>query len=106
MAAPIGPGDWVECVDASLRRVTIASGRLVRGAIYCVAWCAERHATGVGLVQSIGLTDPVMRWYAEDGTEGGYVADRFRPIYRPKQELIQSLKAPPINAPARVSEDA
>lgn len=91
MSAPIGPGDWVECVDAAPR--DYADVRLTLGAIYQVHHVADLGPWGLG----VWLTDnPSASW------SGGYHADRFRPIYTPKQELIETLKAPP----RRMKEDA
>lgn len=91
MAAPIGPGDFVECIDCRGRP------DLVRvGAVYLVEDADEYR--GIPCLTLKGVVHP-----------GGFRrvrADCFRPIYRPRADFIRSLKAPPINAPARVREEA
>lgn len=78
----IGPGDWVECVDS-------------RG------W---EHLVPVG---SVHLVEDVTMWQGRIpslilkgiASPSGYrevLAECFRPIYRPKADLIESLKAPPV----------
>ena len=94
MAAPIGPGDWVECVDDRPCPVYGPSG-LSRGAIYCVAGVEAPAATLDGV--AVYLRDVRSR-----GPNGGFGLRRFRPIYRPSADLIESLKAPP----QRVTEAA
>lgn len=92
MVDPIGVGDWVECVDDSGTPDTawLDIHRIYRGSIYRVsdAWT---DAWG----------DPVILvgWERESanrcfGHRCGYWVHRFRPIYHPKQELIESLKVP------------
>lgn len=92
MSIPIGPGDWVECVDALGREPAGTPTPLRVGAIYQV--------------------EDTFRWFGHDGLtlrevkpptgDRGFAAALFRPIYRPKADLIESLKAPP----KRVKEDA
>lgn len=90
----IGPGDFVECVSRSAN----FPDRLADGAIYSVRAVVpgpfKNSDFGVHLRE------------VDNANPNGWSNHLFRPVYRPKQELIQSLKAPPINAPARVSEDA
>lgn len=89
MAAPIGPGDWVECVSAGDRL-----GVLQRGSIYQISQvksCAES-----AFCNHDGCTDPglILR-----GRSELFCPHRFRPIYRPNAEFIESLKAPPQSVP-------
>lgn len=80
MAAPIGPGDWVECVDASFR-YSDPDGDLALlrvGAVYQV----EAVRIGPGLLLC-GV--PMVQ------RQRGYWADRFRPIYRRDATLITRL---------------
>lgn len=93
MSAPIGPGDWVECVDAS-----DSDGLLVLGARYRVlaVWDytpyvrdSQRYDCSVDLVE-VPRSEPDIAW-------GLY---RFRPDQ--SGDFIASLKAPP----QRVKEDA
>lgn len=97
MAAPIGPGDWVECVDGDARYP-----QMPRGSIWCVeaiipwrAFCALCEG-GSTLFPALKLAgDPDDDW----------CACAYRPIYRPRASFIESLKAPPQRAP-RETEDA
>lgn len=101
MAAPIGPGDFVECVDVrpSLR---FAPPALRLGAIYCVEGIEpECFCSLCG--RCAGL---VLLGYAPQPGARAAKACRFRPIYRPNADFIESLKAPPKSAPVRESEDA
>lgn len=107
MAAPIGPGDWIECVRAGPNLHTVCGVRV--GGIYCVeamqemdvscAACASCDRVGLRLVGQ-----PIkVKGYRADWICGG----GFRPIYRPNADLIESLKAPPITAPPiRQTQDA
>jgi hypothetical protein len=100
MAAPIGPGDWVECVDVSPRYQPgygwcPAPDQLVLRSIYRVARVFCEPVWGVDSVVLEGLGAHETR------ADGAYWAGRFRPIYRPKSELIDTLKQP---APAGVRE--
>lgn len=92
MSAPIGPGDWVECVESG----KFACDEVVAGRVYEVAAagegrCSRSDCNGVW----VRLTN--------DRVSGDWCGVRFRPIYRPKQELIESLKQP---APEREREAA
>lgn len=87
----IGPGDFVECVDASPSLKT--GERLSVGAIYQVRevlrgpGMSGRTENGVRLVGQ-------RRCLNRQGVEYAWRADRFRPIYRPKSSLIEQLKRP------------
>lgn len=96
MTAPIGPGDWVECVNASpFHSRNAVSNRLRVGAIYQIANCGLDPGDGVPIVWLVGLD-------SGDFTRA-FLAARFRPIYRPKASLIESLLTA---KPVRVGEDA
>jgi len=102
MAAPIGPGDWVECVDASPHRGArdpSVVAPLTCGALYRVRDVVEGFIGGqlVSGLLLVGITNPTNR----EGLEFAYDIERFRPIYRPNKEIIESLKQP---APAGVRE--
>jgi len=90
MASDIGPGDFVECVDA---RPCAFSGKslLVAGAIYQV----YDLDVGVSPDGELGLALSLVE-ISDCDLAGRFVfcATRFRPIYRPKSEIIESLKAP------------
>jgi hypothetical protein len=65
-----------------------SEGRLMLGAIYRIS--------RVGIDGGLQLTDPASGPYV-DGY--GWLPERFRPIYRPKSELIEGLLKP-ADAPA------
>lgn len=96
MTSAIGPGDFVECVNADPQFI-IPTG-LSAGAIYQVqALTPPRPGRwAVAGLLLVGVRHP--------GNElGDYNPDRFRPIYRPRADFIESLKQP---SPARESEAA
>ena len=87
MSDAIGPGDFVECIDATGAAV------LQAGAVYQVreVWtCAE----GLRWI-SVGVGEPPEGWYPS----------RFRPVYRPKAEVIEEMKRM-VGAPLREPIDA
>lgn len=88
----IGPGDWVECIDASPSeegRHFCEADQLVLGTVYCVsaAW-VWRDSTPVILVGR-ERSEASEYW----GVRCGYGVRRFRLIYRPKNDLIERLKS-------------
>jgi hypothetical protein len=95
--AAIGKGDYVECV------YDWGYPGLSRGAVFLCdevrvptgGPCGACRTLNHGALTLRGLPHP----YGP-----GWCGCGFRPIYRPKQELIQSLKAPPINARTRERE--
>jgi hypothetical protein len=93
----IGPGDYVECL-----RPVGEKGRIetIPGNVYRVRDVGEQGG-GVWL-SIVGIPDPNQLGYPCPG----WGAEAFRPIYRPKAELIASLKQPsPELEPIRVLED-
>lgn len=93
MSAPIGPGDWVECINPLATSIAY-------GALYCVEEVEvnDRLPCECGCVVGVELAgdvrDPFSMWCA--GCE-------VRPIYRPKSTFIDTLKQP---APERELIDA
>lgn len=83
MSGAIGPGDWVECVDASPNR-RIGRSVLAHKALYQVERAG--FVTNLPALWLVGLRSL--------GTTGAFDARRFRPIYRPKADLIETLKQP------------
>ena len=87
----IGPGDFVECVDASPTRggwpVPFVAGAVYlveRLHVYSDAWaCAGAIAVVIR-----GCPNPY------NGGEDGWNPGRFAPVYRPKQSLILDLLQP------------
>jgi len=88
----IGPGDWVECVNNSDGHECIVSLGELRQ-VLDVGPCLYRgleHLT-VLFILPPGHTCP------DGGRYCGSSIGRFRPIYRPKADLIESLKTPALN---------
>ena len=90
----LGPGDFVECVDASDAIHIILRDRhsvpLVVGAVYRVR--------EIDTTPTLDGEDGVVLWGIEMAAGGGWSRSfrisRFRPLYRPKADLIESLKTP------------
>lgn len=102
MAAPIGVGDWVEAFQSRSGGNSVPASKFGfrLGGIYRVSelvWdvhcsCGDDHA---------GLNFHTMPQHPY-----GFAGCQFRPIYRPKSEIIEALKAPPKHAPKRSREPA
>lgn len=88
----IGPGDWVECIDATPPAVDCI-GQLTLGALYCVYDADTDCLRGEGCC-ACGIS----QWVQVEGLPiheiEAWCAHRFRPIYRPKSEVIEALKQP------------
>lgn len=86
----IGPGDWVECVNTIPEHGCFwgVDDRLARGALYQVldAFMDRDSDSVLSLVGHRRSAAAV----AQNGHHG-YLASRFRPIYHPKSELLESL---------------
>jgi hypothetical protein len=102
MAGAIGPGDWVECVEAGAIypcRCGVgheARPEICRGALYRVAAVLGPDCDGEFHFRLAGvenLSDPSL----------GFFEHRFRLVYRPRADFIESLKQP---SPARELEEA
>jgi hypothetical protein len=76
----IGPGDWVECVKTT--------HGVNNGRIFCVA------AIDSGDRPCVDMHGPCGALYLTGLPGGPYATCAFRPIYRPKSDLIQSLLKP------------
>lgn len=87
----IGPGDWVECINDAPRK---GPGKpfafLVKGRVYCVSSLHFHPALKIPSLCVIG-GPKFCEKLSCDGLFGGHGVDRFRPIYRPKSELLESL---------------
>lgn len=98
----IGPGDWVERLPGKNENVfESASGRsgVVVGGVYRVREVLEAAEPGGGRVPALRLCGIVA--LAKDGREGAFRASNYRPIYRPKADLIETLMTPvPLGVPA------
>lgn len=93
----IGKGDWVECVDNRSRDYEGCEERLRLGGLYCVerADIAPCGDPAIWLIEATAACP-----------EQGFRLDRFRPIFRPRADFIEALKAPPKHAPVRTVEPA
>jgi len=90
----IGPGDFVECVDANPSPGTIfgPTEALRLGALYTVERCMLIDGTPCVHLVEIKRDARAILFYGENC---GYATRRFRPIYRPKPNAFdQYLKAP------------
>lgn len=89
MSAPIGPGDFVECINVGPID-GIAAPALNLGAIYKIVFIEEWGSPlGPGVV--LEGFPPIMK--REDGAEyAGFLLSRFRPIYRPKHTWEDQFK--------------
>lgn len=105
MAAALEPGMWVECINAEFRGGVGPYWRMTPPlklrAIYRIedilpSALFEDDTVRLALIDIPGCYP--------DGHRFAYGAPRFRPIYRPRAEFIEALKAPPITAPVRESE--
>jgi hypothetical protein len=85
MAGAIGPGDWVECVEgaASPYRAEEVHAGVLYQVIACNAPFLRRCVRCGALAGPHGLV--------VEGQKFGWCPTRFRPIYRPKSSLIESL---------------
>lgn len=89
MADAIGPGDWVECVDASPGHVS--GHRLTLFGVYQVIG-TNNHACHCGTPGGLKIA-------GAETVAIGWCVRRFRPIYRPNSEIIEALKAPAPSEP-------
>lgn len=92
MASAIEPGMWCECVDASPLEANgkrFGPSGLRLGALYLVLAVVP---TPLGW-RDYGIPEIVVQG-VENPYGGGFKPDRFRPIYRPSADLIESLKQP------------
>jgi hypothetical protein len=81
MSEPIGPGDWVECIQS------YGDPQIRVGSVYCVAEVDDQPCDcgGFGGLLPVGVSFD----------DGGYACiEQFRPIYRPKFDLIERLLEP------------
>lgn len=85
MTQPIGPGDWVECVEEWTALYPVR-----RGAVYRVSKVFET-------VGRCGLHGDACEKLAvrldtiPPGVRGGYCSRQFRPIYRPREHAFDYL---------------
>jgi hypothetical protein len=102
MADAIGPGDWVECVSGRAEtafRTGGGSRPLHVGGMYRIrAMTPVRGSDNVVRPGCWLMEIRGSRW--TNGLECAFRLDGFRPVYRPKQEIIEALKTP-----VKLSED-
>ena len=87
----IGPGDYVECINADPMTMVGGCERLTIGNIYRVLTVFDWWGDS-----SVELESP-----KSDHVTGGFRLTHFRPIYRPKQSIIKQLKRPAPKAPVK-----
>ncbi len=89
MGQAIGPGDWVEAVGngGKHRPPRVTGGMPVIGAVYRVSEVMRPDGVRIAGIQA----------FQEDGREGWWKADCFRPLYRPDPQLIERLISLPAN---------
>jgi hypothetical protein len=92
MSEPIGPGDWVECIGAFVNPFFVV-GRLYQAervvpAIGDCPACGDETGRGLLFVGGPRIHHPVVGVMS-------CCPCRFRPVYRPRADFIESLKAPP-----------
>lgn len=91
MTAAIEPGMWVECVDAQARDgLWLPGERLTEGAVYQID---TLFMNPLGRVNVTLAQRPRHPSAIAEGRRG-YNVDRFRPIYRPSEDLITALLEP------------
>lgn len=77
----------MECVDAPFHP-KVPRAKLIEGAIYCVDWVGDG-------VTVDGKDDAGLRIVGDPlPSHSAWRLDAFRPIYRPKRELIEDLSMP------------
>lgn len=82
----IGPGDFVECVSA-VNTCHLPNG-YAHGCVYVVEECFREF--GWDALNCVGMARP-----ADIGSDQrGWPIEAFRPIYRPRADLIETLLAP------------
>jgi hypothetical protein len=104
MANAIGPGDWVEFLGygGNPGSFSGADGTKLRvGGLYQVEEIIRAAMSTGGTCEAITLVG--IHRLSVRGRRMAYLPERFRPIYRPRADFIESLKAP---SPARKLEDA
>lgn len=95
MASAIGPGDWIECVRTKLPD-SPNRGRIFRCEEIVFGYGCKDCGKECGGLVLFGVRS--------DHPTGSYSACGFRPIYRPKADLIEALKAPVTRTPQVVRE--
>lgn len=97
MAAPIGPGDWVECLRVWPRAPDEAPTGFRVGGLYCVEAARDDGWCDVCCECCPGLT------FTNIARGEWFIGCAFRPVYRPNADFIESLKQP---SPERERETA
>lgn len=91
----IGPGDYVECDLTGVRRAPsgeVAGGWPVHGGVYVVRAVGRYNSPVWGDTPGIKLVGIYGRISGK--RDAWFPAKCFRPIYRPKADLIESLLTP------------
>lgn len=111
MAAPIGPGDVVECIipcnenDDAVMAHWLCGAEIVAGRVYTVMRVEHGVDNFGDETDGYVLAEKDTHFpRGGDGELGAWMVNHFRPIYRRDESLIEALKAPPIRV--RKTEDA
>jgi hypothetical protein len=106
----IGPGDWVECIiecnegDPGVQAHWLCGAQIELGRVYTVMRVYDGIDNFGDEVTGLVLVERETHFpRGGDGELGAWAVGHFRPIYRPKQSIIEDLKQP---APTREHEDA
>lgn len=92
MSAPVGVGDWVECIDA--RPFAWTGCRVLQlGAIYRVRDIVLSLAITGDLSDAL-LLDGIHHYSPRHIKECAFAVDRFRPIYRRRDGAFDHLLTP------------
>lgn len=104
MSAPIGPGDWVECIGGTKGMSAHHPGLVVVGQIYQVKevgrFCRSTDGARYPSLTVFGVPDVI------DGYRVSLPVVIFRPIYSPKAELITNLLTTIPAEPERIGVEA
>lgn len=94
MSAPLGPGDYVECVDASLGEglVWMPGEAPIQGALYTVS-AIFTDVFGIEVLEfkELKRSENACAHY---GGRLGYGRRRFKPIYKRDEKLFRQLEVP------------
>lgn len=90
MSEPIGPGDWVECIDATPSpNAVFYADVLVLGALYYVRKIHDKANGRSGVVTGPFYELVGIEIFAPDGSPGSFAYNRFRPIRDGQERIVK-----------------